>query len=46
MICSCKGGELVQRIRNRRQCSEPEARIIIFRLVDAIGMRSCEILCK
>ncbi|KAJ3141653.1 Serine/threonine-protein kinase 33 [Geranomyces variabilis] len=33
----CKGGELVQRVKSRRHCSEADVRIIILRLVNAIA---------
>ncbi|TPX55808.1 hypothetical protein PhCBS80983_g05013 [Powellomyces hirtus] len=33
----CKGGELVQRVKSRRHCSEADVRIIIQRLVEAIA---------
>ncbi|TPX64962.1 hypothetical protein SpCBS45565_g05493 [Spizellomyces sp. 'palustris'] len=33
----CKGGELVQRIKSRRSCSESDVCTIMYRLVDAIA---------
>ncbi|KAJ3412287.1 Serine/threonine-protein kinase 33 [Chytridiales sp. JEL 0842] len=33
----CEGGELVEKIRMRRYCSEPDARVIMTRIADAVG---------
>jgi hypothetical protein len=39
---SCEGGELVEKIRMRRYCSEQDARIIMTRIADAIGEFVCQ----
>ncbi|KAJ3022597.1 Serine/threonine-protein kinase 33 [Thoreauomyces humboldtii] len=38
----CKGGELVQRVKSRRHCSESDVRIIMTRLVEAVAYLHAE----